>query len=449
MHDVEAAFPPRDAVRQDAKRPFFYGYVIVALCFLNLVLVGGLMAGFSVFNVALLEAFRWSRATTAAIASVNGIAYTVLSPLVGWIYDRLGPRVVMPLGGLLIGIALVLSGGSTSLWQFYLWYGLLAGLGLVCLDFVGTVALLSYWFRRRRATAIGFAAMGMGVGILLVPGLQFLVTRYGWRSAMVLPGVAVLVSQVPLNALLQRRRPEDIGQLPDGAWFDAMAPNLAPTEAPPPSKPLAAAPTARRDWTPAKALAAFPFWSMAMGHLTAGVGLSLVNTHAVAHLVHAGLDKLAAATVFGLVGMARIPGTALWGVASDRMGRDRAYGVATVMALGGIGLLMAAGPESPSWRLAAFAVLYGAGHSAANATFGATLTDIFWGRNVATIIGLLEVFYGIGVAFGPWFGGFAFDVTGSYQYAWMLGLLSYTLAYVSIQASMMWKRRFDPQAREG
>ena len=95
----------------------------------------------------------------------------------------------------------------------------------------------------------------------------------------------------------------------------------------------------------------------------------------------------------------------------------------------------------------AFAVLYGVGHSAANATFGATLTDIFWGRHVATIIGLLEIFYGFGIAFGPWFGGFVYDVTGSYQYAWMLGLLSYTLAYVSIQLSITWKRRFHPETR--
>ena len=426
------------------RRSFFYGYVIVAICFLNLVLVGGFMASFGVFNVALLDTFRWSRATTAGIASVNGIAYTALSPLVGWAYDRLGPRVVMPLGGLLIGAALVLSGRSTSLWQFYLWYGLLAGLGIVCLDFVCTTALLSHWFRRRRATAIGFAAMGLGVGILIVPGVQLLITHYGWRAAMVLLGTVVLASLVPLNALLQRRRPEDIGQLPDGASFEAMDTDTATAASPSTSKIHLRKQPARHDWTPATALFSFPFWSMSLGHLAAGIGLSLINTHAVAHLVHVGLDKLTAATVFGLAGVVRIPGTAFWGFASDRLGRDRAYGISIVMALGGIGLLMTLGPEAPTWRFVAFAVLYGVGHSAGNATFGATLTDIFWGKNIATIIGLLEIFFGIGIAFGPWFGGFVYDVTGSYQYAWMLCLLSYALTYVSIRASMVWKRRFRP-----
>ena len=434
-------------MRRHAPRLFFYGHVILSLCFLNLVLVGGFMASFGVFYVALLEAFRWSRAATAAIASVNGIAVITLAPLVGWAYDRLGPRIIMPLGGLLIGAGLVLSGRSTALWQFYLWYGLLAGVGIICLDFVGTTTLLSHWFRRRRATALGFAAMGLGVGIVIVPGVQFLVTHYGWRAAMVLLGLAVLASQVPLNALLQRRRPEDIGQLPDGASFEATAPGTATAGTPAPSRTPATTPPAVHDWTPATALSSFPFWSMALGHLAGGTGMSLMNTHTVAHLVHVGLDKLGAATVFGLAGVVRIPGTALWGFASDRIGRDRAYGIATVMALGGIGLLMAAGPESPAWWFVAFAVLYGVGHSAANATFGATLTDIFWGRHVATIIGLLEIFYGFGIAFGPWFGGFVYDVTGSYQYAWMLGLLSYTLAYVSIQLSITWKRRFHPETR--
>ena len=89
------------------------------------------------------------------------------------------------------------------------------------------------------------------------------------------------------------------------------------------------------------------------------------------------------------------------------------------MTLAGVGLLMALRPGAPAWWLVGFAVLYGFGHSAGNPTFGATLTDIFWGKNVATIIGLLEIFFGIGIAFGPWFGGFVYDVTGSYRHAWM------------------------------
>ena len=341
----------------------------------------------------------------------------------------------MPLGGLLIGVGLALAGGSTTLWQFYLYYGLLVGLGIGCIGFVSNTALLSHWFRRRRGTALGFATMGLGFGILIVPVAQVLITRYGWRAALVLLGATVLVSLVPLNAVLQRRRPEDIGQLPDGDPMTAAAPAAA--------SPHRRAP--HRDWTLPAALSSFPFWAIAMGHLALGVGLSLMYTHAVAHLIHGGLDPLAAASAFSLVGVARIPGTAIWGFASDRLGRDRAYRIGTLITLGGIGMLMALGPEAPRWWFVAFAVLYGVGHSAGNPTFGSTIADIFGGKNVGTIFGFLEITFGIGVAFGSWFGGFAYDVAGSYQYAWVLGLAAFSLTYVSIQASMTWKRRFQPE----
>ncbi len=408
------------------------------MCFLNLVVVGGLMAGFSVFNVALLEAFRWSRATTATIASVNGVVYSAMAPVAGWAFDRLGPRVMMPLGCGLVGIGLVLAAGSESLWQFYLCYGVLAGFGIGCIDFVGTTAVLAHWFRRRRATAIGVAAMGLGVGIVIVPVVQVLITGYGWRSAMMLLGAAILATHVPLNGLLQRRRPEDIGQLPDGGSIDA--PDRGGPAVTLPSEGTAG----HRDWTLKQTLSSLPFWSIAVGHLAVGAGISLVYTHAVAHLIHRGLGKLTAASIFGMVGFARIPGTAIWGFASDRFGRERALRLATLMGMAGVVLLMFLGSGTPRWWSVAFALLYGLGHSASNPVYASTIADIFWGRNVAMIVGLLEITFGLGAALGTWFGGFAYDMTGSYQYAWTLELLCLVVIYASIRAALAWRRRFRP-----
>ena len=421
------------------RRPFFYGYVIVAICFLNMVLMRGLLASYSVFYIALQETFLWSRAATGSIASVNGFFYSASSPLVGWAYDRLGPRILMPVGGLLIGCGLLLSGNSTSLWHFYLSYGLLVGLGIGCIGFVSSTALLSKWFERRRGTALGLATMGLGFGILLVPVVQSLITRYGWRAAIVFLGVVVLVTVVPLNAAFQRRRPEDIGQIQDGGV-------IGPTKGP--ADEARSGPSVRQyDWTLREALRSFPFWAIAMGHLALGIGLSLMYTYAVAHLVHVGLPKQSAANAFSLVGVARIPSTAIWGFASDRLGRDRAYRLGVLFTLGGIGVLMALGPEAPAWWFIAFAVLYGVGHSAGNPTFGSTITDIFGGRNVGKILGWLEVTFGMGIALGSAFGGFVFDSTGSYQSAWIVGLCSFMATYVSIRLSTNWRRRHRPEPR--
>lgn len=421
------------------RRPFFYGYVIVALCFLNVMLVGTCMAAFSVFNVALLETFRWSRATTATIASVNGITYSAMAPVAGWIYDRVGPRILMPLGCGLVGLGLVLSSRGSSLWQFYLGYGLLAGFGLGCIDFVGTTAVISHWFRRRRATAIGFAGMGLGLGIVIVPLIQLLIAGYGWRTAMLLFGAAVLGSLVPLNALFQRRRPEDIGQLPDGDRVEEPgAHGRAAETAPRHTLP-------HREWTFRDVLSSFPFWAILAGHLGVGTGISLMYTHSVAHLVHTGMGKLGAASVLSLVGMARIPGTAIWGFVSDRLGRERAFGISTLMMLSGIGMFMLLGPAAPRWWFAAFVFLYGLGHSASHPIYSATIADIFWGPNIATIVGMLEITFGLGFATGTWFGGFAYDATGSYRYAWLLALLCAGLIYACISGSLIWQRRFRPE----
>ena len=428
-----------------ARRPFFYGYVIVALCLFNMMLLRGILASFAVFNIALLETFRWSRAATGTIASVNGIFYSFSSPLVGWAYDRLGPRIIMPLGGALIGAGLLVSGVSATLWHFYLGWGLLVGLGIGCIGFVSNTALLSHWFRRRRGAAIGVATMGLGFGILVVPVVQAVITRYGWRTAMVLLGVVVLATIVPLNALFQRRQPEDIGQLPDGDPMGAEDQPPAPAERA--AEEVVREVVPERDWTLMDAFGSFPFWAIAVGHLGLGTGLALMYTHAVAHLVHVGLAKQLAANAFSLVGVARIPSTAIWGFISDRLGRDRAYLLGTLFTLGGIWVLMILSADAPAWRFVAFAVLYGVGHSSGNPTFGSTIADIFGGKNVGTIFGWLEITFGLGVAAGSWFGGYAFDWTGSYQYAWVLGMVSFTVAYLSIQVCILWKRRSRHETR--
>jgi sugar phosphate permease len=136
-------------------RKFFYGYIILALCFINMVVMRGVTGSFSVYYLALLENFGWSHSDGASIASVNFLVYALAAPFVGFAFDHFGPRVLMPLGGALVGVGFLLSGFGNSLWQMYFSYGLITGLGQGALGFVGHNALISFWFIRRRATAIG------------------------------------------------------------------------------------------------------------------------------------------------------------------------------------------------------------------------------------------------------------------------------------------------------
>ena len=205
---------------------FFYGYVIIALCFANMVVMRGVNGAFGVYYLALLEEFPWSRSAGASIASANFFVYAIASPLVGLAFDRYGPRLLMPLGAFLTGLGLVLSSFAHSLGGLYFTYGIVTALGQGALSFVGHNALISFWFVRKRATAIGIASMGQGLGALvMVPATQLLVSSIGWRWTYVATGALLLLILVPANAFFQRRTPAEVGQFPDG---DA-APSSGPT----------------------------------------------------------------------------------------------------------------------------------------------------------------------------------------------------------------------------
>ena len=411
---------------------FFYGYVILALCFVNMVFLRGVIGSFSVFYLALIEEFEWSYGTAASIASVNALVYALASPLVGWSFDRFGPRILMPMGGGLIGLGLLLSGLSHSIWHLYISYGILAGVGQAGLGFVSQSALISHWFVRRRGTAVGIATMGMGLGaLILVPFAQVLITHLGWRSAfMVIAGLGLIIV-VPANAFFQLRSPYEVGQYPDGA----LEPPTQETHL------FAKNFQGRRQWTMPSAFRSFPFWTITINHLALGTGVSMFYTHAVAYLVHQGFEKLISASIFGMIGLMRIGGTMMWGYASDRLGRTQAYGMSTTINVSGLAFLLAVSPDSPDWFAYAFAILFGFGHSAGNPVSATTIADIFAGNKIGTIYGFLEISFGIGMALGAWLGGYVYDLTGSYRWAFAVGLVSFVISYLAVRLSMAWHQR--------
>jgi len=419
---------------------FFYGYVILSLCFANMVVMRGVNGAFGVYYIALLEEFSWSRSDGASIAAINFVVYALASPVVGLAFDRLGPRLLMPLGAALVGIGLLLSSFSNSLLGLYFSYGIVTALGQGALSFVGHNALISFWFVRRRATAIGIASMGQGLGALvMVPMTQLLINYFGWRWTYVFTGGLLLLLLVPANALFQRRSPEELGQFPDG--------DAAPSSDSPGRRGHHSGKSqGQRDWTLGEAARSFPFWCITVGHLALGTALFMINTHAIAHFVAVGYEKLAASFYFGFIGFIRIGATIIWGSLSDRLGRSQAYGVATFVTALGVGCMIAMTFGAPLWLVYLTIALYGIGHSAGNPTYGAVIGDIFSGRKIGLIFGFLEISFGLGSAFGSWIGGYVFDSTGSYAWSFALCLICFIVSGLAIHACVRWHARNMIQA---
>src|SRR5947209_8594353 len=196
--------------------PFFYGWVMVAVAFVTMGLGVNARTAFSLLFPSILDEFGWERGMTAGAFSFGFLVSAALSPGVGRLMDRRGPRVVIEMGVGLMAAGLMLAPLMRQPWHLYATLGVLVGGGSNCLGYTGHSLFLPNWFVRRRGLAMSVAFSGVGAGsILVLPWLQALIGRAGWRAACWALGLLVLALLAPLNLLLQRR-PEDLGLAPDG-----------------------------------------------------------------------------------------------------------------------------------------------------------------------------------------------------------------------------------------
>ena len=170
---------------------FFYGWLIVAVVFVTMGIGVNARTAFSLLFPPILEEFRWDRGVTAGAFSFGFVVSAILSPVLGGMMDRVGPRVVMELGVGLMAAGLLLAPLAAEPWHLYLTLGVLVGGGSVCLGYSGQSLFLPNWFVRRRGLAIGIAFAGVGVGsITLLPWVQVVIEGAGWRAACIAMGTA-------------------------------------------------------------------------------------------------------------------------------------------------------------------------------------------------------------------------------------------------------------------
>ena len=164
--------------------PFYYGWIIVAVTFITMGIGVNARTSFSLFFSPIVDEFGWDRGITAGAFSVGFLVSALLSPLMGKLMDRSGPRTVMELGVVLMGAGLLLAPLTTQPWHLYVTIGCLVGAGSICLGYSGQSLFLPNWFVRRRGLAVGLAFAGVGIGsIIILPWVQFLIDRSGWRPA--------------------------------------------------------------------------------------------------------------------------------------------------------------------------------------------------------------------------------------------------------------------------
>lgn len=406
---------------------FYYGWVIVAVSLVSLAVWFGVRAGFSVYFAAMIDQFNWPRGQAAGVQSAAMVTYTLVSPAVGWLIDRFGPRRVIGPGAVFLAGGLALCATVDSLLTFYLYFGLLVGAGLTFISLTAYTAILPHWFHRRLGLASGVAVSGMGVGVFtLVPLTELAISAWDWQTAFLLTAGVVTCILLPLNLILIRHRPADLG-LPER--------NGTADDNPPPTDRNG------RDWTLAQAartvrfwaLLAFPFWLL--------VGLFTVLVHYVRFMVDIGLDRTVASFSFALVGLISSISRVGWGWLSDRIGREKTYTLGSISIMAGLAALwlMVDGPSN--WLVAAFTLFFAVGWGSSAPMFMAATADLFGKRSIGLFYGLVEGVLGLGAALGSWAAGFIYDQTGSYAGAFAMAMAAVVVSIIGMWVAGPGRRR--------
>jgi sugar phosphate permease len=403
----------------------YYGWVIVGTALVSMAFWFGIRSSFSIFYVALLEDFQWSRAESAGVQSMALITYTALAPIVGGLIDRFGPRRVIGPGILVLTVGLVLCSLVSTLIQFYLFYGVIMGAGVTCISIVSYSAILGHWFEKKRGLASGIAVSGMGLGtFLFVPLSQYFIGLWGWRLAFVLLGVLVLIVLLPLNGALLRHKPQELGLLPDGL-------DMVRSSGEKNSKEERKG-NVKNEWTLRRALRERSFWAFALFPFLVVIGVYTILVHHVKFLVDIGIDKMTAAFIFGAIGVISSCFRIFWGWLSDHIGREKTYTMGVVcMCLGVVSLLLI-DMRDEKYLVYAFLISFGIGWGVTAPMFMAAAADLFKGRIFGLIYGIVEACIGVGGALGSWIGGYVFDTTQSYQWAFILAIAMFLLSDIFI-----------------
>jgi len=409
--------------------PFFYGWIIVAVTFVTMAIGVNARTAFSLFYPPIISEFGWERGVTAGAFSFGFVASAIASPLIGRLMDRRGPRAVMELGVLLMGSGLLLAPLTSQPWHLYLTIGVLVGSGSVCLGYSGQSLFVPNWFIRSRGLALGLAFAGVGVGsVTLLPWVQHLIEQTGWRTACTAMGTLVLVALAPINLLL-RKRPEDIGLLPDGDAAPTAAAAKAPSNV---VDPVWVA----TDWTLQRAVRTARFWWIALGYFCGLYIWYAVQVHQTKFLLDIGFSSSVGVWALGLVSLLGIPGQIWLGHLSDRIGREWVWAIACF----GFAICFAALVALKYWPVMPLVYLMvftqGALGYGLTSVMGPVVLEIFQGKYYGSIFGTIMLAALAGGAAGPWITGQLYDFSGSYGAGFVLGIAVSLLSALAIwQAS--------------
>ncbi len=381
---------------------FYYGWIVVAVTFATLLIASGIRSAPAILINPLEDDLGWSRTGISFGISIGLLLYGLTSPLTGALMDRVGPRRMMLVGVLLVGISTAISAAMTALWQFTLLWGALSGIGTGITALVIGATVANRWFVARRGLVLGLLGAAASAGqLVFIPLMMWLIVAIGWRAGILVLAIASLTLLTPIF-LLMRDDPANLGLKPYGA-----------DTAPP-------APEPRMHGTHRvmhRALRRREFWLLSGSFFICGATSNgLIGTHLIPHSIDHGIPEVTAAGVLAIMGAMNFVGTVASGWLTDRY--DPRKLLACYYTLRGLSLFVLPFVTDFS-GLAIFAIVFGLDYIATVPPTVALAADIFGRRNVGTVFGWIFFSHQVGAATAAYLGGLTRDLMGDYQFAFL------------------------------
>lgn len=427
------------------RSPLFYGWYIVAACIFIAFITNGIRQSFGIFVLPLSSEFDWNRSAISFAAAIGFLVNGLTQPFMGKLLDRFGgrrligvsliiyglatfslslqtpqtwnqflenalpPEVVLPLG-----IVFEIPANPLQLFFISFMFGFVASVAMSGMSLNNTGALLSRWFRRRRATVVGLNAAGLSGGsLLLVPFGVFLLQATDWRVTWAVFGLMVLILSVPLAFLFLRDDPSRLGLNPDGDP-DADSDYPAGPGRGGRFRRSGSGPLDTDRWL--QSFRSMPIWQMTLAYFACGYTTAVLSVHFVPFAESLGVPAITAAIIFGIMMFLNAFGSIGAGILSDRFSRKNMLAlVYFVRGLAYVALLVSVeilGLGVPA--LVIFAIIAGISWIATAPLTTTLIADVYGVRALGTISGVAFLVHAVGSALSIWLAGFLFDLTGSY-----------------------------------
>ena len=401
------------------RRPF-YGWIIVGVTFLIGITEAGVFQNIlSIFMKPMVHDFGWSRVSVTGAIAFGSISGGLLSLVFGPILDRHGARMVAFCGISLLSMGLVAMAFINHIWQLYLFFGVGRMIAVGVLSLAISVSV-SNWFVRLRGRAMGITRIGDRFGSTLLPLMvQFLILALGWRMAWGILGIVVFfMSGIP-SLLFLRRRPEDIGLLPDGASSASEKSSGDPSKEEDRIKPSDV--DSDPVWTRAQATRTKSFWMLTFLNILIPFLQAGINFHIYPFLTDQGFSEITAVLILSTISVSGMAGSAIWGILTERF---RIQGLLTINVFGN-GLVFLLLYWAVKFKFEGvlgtgiiffLAALHGIFHGGRNPMINFTWAEFFGRRSLGSILSLSHPFHTTANAIGPVFAALCFDLFGSYAF---------------------------------